>query len=127
MVFLHLPGGGANGHRIMHAAAFYTAPTEGPGAPGCPTIPNLGPFCFAALPRSDALSPLPACPILCGRIIAGDQHDPSGTPRPLWTTATRYSPNVGEGIFYEHSPVMGFLEVQQDLFKTSARMTSRTS
>ena len=46
MVFLHLPGGGANGHRIMHAAAFYTAPTEGPGAPGCPTIPNPSPFLF---------------------------------------------------------------------------------
>jgi hypothetical protein len=102
MVFLHLPWGGGNGHRIMHAAAFYTAPTEGPGAPGGrPTIPNPSPFCFAALPRSDALSPLPACPILCGRIIAGDQHDPSGTPRPLWTAATRYSPNVGAGKFYE--------------------------
>ena len=55
MVFLHLPWGGGNGHRIIHAAAFYTAPTEGPGAPGGrPTIPNPGPFCFAALRRSDA-------------------------------------------------------------------------
>jgi hypothetical protein len=103
MVFLHLPGGGG---------AMVTAScTQLPSIPSPQKdrgrlaivrlflIPALS--CFAALPRSDALSPLPTCPILCGRIIAGDQHDPSGTPRPLWTAATRYSPNVGEGIFYE--------------------------
>ena len=100
MVFLHLPGG--NDHRITCTQLPSTPPPQkGRGRLVVRLFLTPALSCFAALPRSDTLSPLPACPILCGRIIAGDHHDPSGTSRPLWTAATRYSPNAGEGIFYE--------------------------
>jgi hypothetical protein len=65
MVFLHLPGGGGNGHRIMHATAFYIAPTEGPGAPeGRPTIPNPSPFLFRRSAAVRCPKPSPGLPHL---------------------------------------------------------------
>ena len=102
MVFLHLPGGGGNGHRITCTQLpSILPPHNGRGrlVVRLFLIPALS--YFAALRRSDAPSPLPVYPILCGRIIPGNQHDPSGTARPLWTAATRYLPNVGAGKFYE--------------------------
>ena len=56
MVSLHLPGDGGNGHRIMHAAAFYTAPTEGPGCLGVVRLfltsaLSVSPLCRGPIPK----------------------------------------------------------------------------
>ncbi len=55
MVFLHLPGGGGNGHRIIYAAAFSTAPTEVPGCLGVVRLfltsaLSVSPLCRGPMP-----------------------------------------------------------------------------
>ena len=83
MVFLHLPGGGANGHRIMHAAAFYTAPTRA-GVDRCTPITTPGSFrALSTGPIAQVFSRL--TPDLVGRIMPRKAPIPSSV---LWPDRT---------------------------------------
>ncbi len=71
------------------------------------------PRTFRALPRSKALSPLPANPILCGRIIPRETPIPPGTASLLWAGPEIYSSKCLAIVFSEvdllTTPLLGLL------------------